>query len=334
MAERINYIDRMKGFVILVVVMAHVLLFSLDMENSLMFRFCASFEMPLFMFLSGYVAYISSKTSKEVISKKLKRRFFSYLFPAFSLSYILALYHWLILDGHINFFYTLTNGLWYLKVLAIFVCLQAIIVNCKKTYMEFIVFFLAECIFFVGWKWSPFLNSLLNFNQAFLYYPFFVMGEYFRRYSLIDYLKNRNWIFTISIIGFICLLNLKIEVHILKLISDGIIRPVCAVLAITYLFAVREYKDSKIEHWLNGIGTKTLDIYMYHGIFFSGAYSCVDLSFVKRNDFLMANPLLCLMIVLIVTMFSTYMSIYVGYLVKKSRLLDKVVYGHFFQAKG
>lgn len=330
MGNRINYIDRMKGFVILVVVLAHVLLFSLDMEHSFMFRFCASFEMPLFMFLSGYVAYISSNTSREIISKKLKKRFFSYLVPAFSVSYILALYRYTILDGQINFFYALTNGLWYLKALAIFVCLQAIMLNCKKIYMVLCVFLIAECLFFVGWKMSPFFNCLLNLNQCFLYYPFFVMGEYFRRYGLVDYLKNKNWIFTISIIGFICLLNLKIEVHILKLFSDGVVRPVCAILAITYLFATREDKDSKIERWLNGIGTKTLDIYMYHGIFFNGAYSFFDLSFVKQSDFLMSNPLFCFIIAFFVTLVSSYMSIHVGYLVKKSRLLDKIVYGNFF----
>lgn len=58
MTQRINYIDRMKGFAILVVVLAHVFLFTFDMGDSLIFKFCASFEMPLFMFVSGFVAFI------------------------------------------------------------------------------------------------------------------------------------------------------------------------------------------------------------------------------------------------------------------------------------
>lgn len=53
MTQRINYIDRMKGFAILMVVLAHVILFSFDMSDSLIFKFCASFEMPLFMFVSA-----------------------------------------------------------------------------------------------------------------------------------------------------------------------------------------------------------------------------------------------------------------------------------------
>lgn len=58
MMHRINYIDRIKGFAIFVVVFAHVLLFSFDIGDSLAYRFCASFEMPLFMFVSGFVAYL------------------------------------------------------------------------------------------------------------------------------------------------------------------------------------------------------------------------------------------------------------------------------------
>lgn len=58
--HRINYIDRIKGFAIFMVVLAHVLLLSFNLGDSLAFRFCASFEMPLFMFVSGFVAYIQS----------------------------------------------------------------------------------------------------------------------------------------------------------------------------------------------------------------------------------------------------------------------------------
>lgn len=51
----------MKGFTILIVVLAHVYLMTFDMGDSLVFRFCASFEMPLFMFVSGFVAYLPSR---------------------------------------------------------------------------------------------------------------------------------------------------------------------------------------------------------------------------------------------------------------------------------
>lgn len=51
----------MKGFTVLIVVLAHVYLMTFDMGDSLVFRFCASFEMPSFMFVSGFVAYLPSR---------------------------------------------------------------------------------------------------------------------------------------------------------------------------------------------------------------------------------------------------------------------------------
>ena len=66
MMNRINYIDRMKGLAILVVVLAHVYLFAFGMGNSAVFRFCTSFEMPLFMFVSGFVAYISGNSGGQI----------------------------------------------------------------------------------------------------------------------------------------------------------------------------------------------------------------------------------------------------------------------------
>ena len=329
MTNRINYIDRMKGFAILVVVLAHVYLTVLGMGDSAVFRFCASFEMPLFMFVSGFVAYLSSN-SGGAIYKKLTKRIVSYVCPAFVVSYALALYSFLILGNRdIDIVGTLIGGLWYLKALAIFVCLQGILVKCKNVWLELLVIVVAEGIFLIGWKTSPFLHELFCLEHCFFFYPFFMMGYYFRRYSLVDFVKSRNWLFTISLVGFFCLLNANIEIHALRFLSERMVRPTFAILAITYLFAIREDKNSKLESWLNRIGTKTLDIYIYHGVLIYGAYSCFDMKWVKDCEVLMANPVVYLIIALGMTLFLAYASMFIGALVRKSGLLEKVVYGKF-----
>lgn len=58
MKKRIVYLDRLKGFAILLMVLAQVYLFPLQMGDSLVFRMIGSFHMPLFMFISGFVAFI------------------------------------------------------------------------------------------------------------------------------------------------------------------------------------------------------------------------------------------------------------------------------------
>ena len=69
--------------------------------------------------------------------KRLVKRFLAYICPAFIISYALSLYGYIILGCRdINMIDTLTGGYWYLKALAIFVCLQAILIKCKRVYDE------------------------------------------------------------------------------------------------------------------------------------------------------------------------------------------------------
>ena len=242
----------------------------------------------------------------------------------------MTLFGYLVL-GHRNIdgVSTLIGGLWYLKALAIFVCLQAIVVRFKHLYWELAFIGILECLFFIGWKTSPFLHQLFCLEHCFFFYPFFMLGYYFRRFHLVEYLERKNWIFTISLIVFICLLNVHFDNHPLRFLSERIVRPTCAILVITYLFAKRENEENKLEHWLNAIGTKTLDIYMYHGSFLLGAYSCFDLKVLKHDALMQSNPMLYILLALVIILFLTYLSIYIGALVKKSDFLGKIVYGKF-----
>ena len=58
MKVRIHYLDSLKAILILLVVLGHAVQFN-DTEhyaNSILFRFIYSFHMPLFFFISGYLA--------------------------------------------------------------------------------------------------------------------------------------------------------------------------------------------------------------------------------------------------------------------------------------
>lgn len=57
MQQRINYIDRLKGLAILLVVMGHVYVIALDLTDEVVYRVIGSFRMSLFMYLSGLVAW-------------------------------------------------------------------------------------------------------------------------------------------------------------------------------------------------------------------------------------------------------------------------------------
>lgn len=84
MKKRIPELDFIKGIAIFLVVIGHVIsqVWSASpeiYENSFIFRFCYSFHMPLFVFISGYICRITMKNTSQWLLKRLRRIGIPYL---------------------------------------------------------------------------------------------------------------------------------------------------------------------------------------------------------------------------------------------------------------
>lgn len=79
---RIEYIDSLRGFTIILVVFSHVslYLFGSSCPSNEVFLL---FRMPLFFFISGYMAY-SEKFTSSLIKKRIKKRLLYQLLPTIS----------------------------------------------------------------------------------------------------------------------------------------------------------------------------------------------------------------------------------------------------------
>lgn len=77
MIERYNYIDRLKGLAMLLVVIGHILVFSITGNKNPIYTVISSFQMPLFLFLSGLVI------KEPKVGKVLFIRVLSLLAPFF-----------------------------------------------------------------------------------------------------------------------------------------------------------------------------------------------------------------------------------------------------------
>lgn len=121
MNNRIDYIDRMKGFAIFLVVMGHVLGFSFRQPDDVAGRWISSFHMPLFMFLSGLVTcsgVVAPYWGVRKLGKKLK----GLLLPlvVFGMCFTMT-FSKDFLTGLIGFLESPNkNGYWYLMTLAVF----------------------------------------------------------------------------------------------------------------------------------------------------------------------------------------------------------------------
>lgn len=110
--DHINWIDRLKGIAILLVVMGHVYCKCLKNEDALGFFLIQGFHMPLFMFLSGIVIK-GYPSFKKCIVKSIQ-----FLSPALIVGCVLCVITNRTMIG------MLTSGskygYWYLYVLVIF----------------------------------------------------------------------------------------------------------------------------------------------------------------------------------------------------------------------
>lgn len=113
--ERQNWIDRLKGVAIILVVMGHLYckcLHTTNSENDVFFSVIQAFHMPLFMFLSGVV--ISTIPSL----RKMLRKSIQLMIPAILVGSVLTLFTGREIVG--MFMSSSKYGYWYLYVLALF----------------------------------------------------------------------------------------------------------------------------------------------------------------------------------------------------------------------
>lgn len=74
--ERIIWLDNLKAFLIMIVVLGHTIIFTGNWSDNIAYRFISSFWMPSFMFTSGFSSFRSLLEWNMV-----KRRFFQLMVP-------------------------------------------------------------------------------------------------------------------------------------------------------------------------------------------------------------------------------------------------------------
>jgi len=185
-STRIGWIDAMKGFTILLVVLGHSVqnICIGYCEETIIFRTIYSFHMPLFMFLSGYVSYkISSWANIRKRSIQLLVPFFSaivlsYLihnFPAYSFAGLFKSVAKVVLRPD--------TGLWFLWALFF---IDVLFVGCRKLSS---LIHLDERLVVLGAAGVLNLAELVTRFEMFgyhwiaWYFVFFSLGVYWRMYD-------------------------------------------------------------------------------------------------------------------------------------------------------
>ena len=254
--ERLFYIDALRGFAILLVVIGHIpqYIFYHGYEEAIRhshyLAFVSSFHMPLFMMVSGYVMNLDRL-------KPLNR--LKLLIPFFIFGLLYALCFESTLMGF--FLSPYKYGYWYLPVLVFFVFLLSFIKCCQMNlYLGMVA---VQAVLSIGsYYLSPTICNLFSLNPCSGLWIFFCLGVILRRSDVVSFRYK-------GVIGFVgtatFVMGYLIEktqhvpgLHWLTAISA------CVAILLLFVQLDQSVSNTRLRTMMSTVGKHTLQIYTLH----------------------------------------------------------------------
>lgn len=183
---RLQYLDSLKGILIILVVLGHAIQgFLADYQLDVLFRVIYSFHMPLFFLISGFLTF-----KEHYDSTLIKKRFVQCIIPFVTWAFLSPV----LKNGVIDLDQTVKalcypdNGLWFLYNLFFYCAIVNIteklsgVVKVRQEYVLLAAFVLLYALMAV-------FHTLFNITQICWYFPFFAMGYYMRKYPQLGEYK-------------------------------------------------------------------------------------------------------------------------------------------------
>lgn len=186
-SARFDFIDSLKGFLILTVVLGHCIQWcDTDFDNNYLFRLIYSFHMPLFILISGYLGY---KTALP--HGLLGKRAIQLLIPFFAWG--MLSWSW---TGFVSFDWILKPdiGLWFLWVLLIINILIVIVEKTAESLHIHEIYVMIFCCLILAAIHLLLKISILGLDLVYWYFPFFCIGWGFRKYDVFDKIPVWGWV--------------------------------------------------------------------------------------------------------------------------------------------
>jgi len=281
MSGRSEYIDYLKGILIVIVCVGHAIQFGIyknaDFWGDPVFKGIYMFHMPLFMALAGFLSYSGISTAGSLL-QYVKKRTVSYLLPIAAWASISQWILYLFVDGNrslwtvsIGILRNAAGSLWFLWALMSSIVLMAL-AQAALRYRVWIVVTL-----FTGSLFLPDLGSVYLFQYTF---PFFVAGFYFAAWNPpLDRLKTHMVRVTVALgtATAICfhywhedtyIYVSRMSLHIGNIENiwfrwlAGLIASGFWVMLLTYTYSLL---GSRVKRILTKAGSDSLSIYILHG---------------------------------------------------------------------
>ncbi len=294
---RLEWLDALRGFTMILVVAFHVSQngFGQAVKHSSSLSFLLLFRMPLFFFVSGFLAYKAGllwdwRTLVKMIGKKMRVQLIPTVVFFFLGIAVLSNNFWqsVVTDFHLphkgGYWFTIAL-LWMFIVYYVFCFFESKLK--RPSWIPITVLFVLSLLIYEtcflpnSFSWAQGYKGVRNaflddtsLSQTMMYFPFFIFGNIVHRYwEKAQRIMDSKWFFpTIVVIAIICTLDV-IKWHTLRMewtnLPSTMAKFILLIIVFMYFRHYHQYltKMTIIGSSLQYIGRRTLDIYLIHYLF-------------------------------------------------------------------
>ena len=294
---RLEWLDALRGFTMILVVANHVgaEAFEIPRGVSTSLQFLVLFRMPLFFFVSGFLAYKASQvwnlaTFGQLVGKKLRVQIIPTVVFFLLSAMILSKDMWATIPNWLHI--PTKGGFWFTLVLLYMFLIYYVFAYIEsklkvKSWIPITLLFIVSLVCYetcylpkyfswaFGWRGHP--NDFMNDTsliQVFQYFPFFIYGNIVHRYwEQAQKVMDSHWFYPIIVVVVIFAAMDTLKWHTLRLawaiIPLTLARFILLTMVVMYFRNYQQYftKFSVIGASLQYIGRRTLDIYLIHYLF-------------------------------------------------------------------
>lgn len=293
---RLEWLDALRGFTMILVVAYHIcqMGFLTPQKSSSSMQFLVLFRMPLFFFVSGFLAYKAGllwdvRTLARLLLKKFRVQtiptvvFFFFGAAVLGHAFWPQVMSWLASPTKGGYWFTIV--LLYMFIVYYIFCYLESKLKVKSWIPITLLFIISMCCYetcylpdYFSWAFGRKVpNEFMSYssiNQLFMYFPFFLYGNIVRRYwDQAQRIMDSRWFYPVIIlIAMFAALDSQFW-HTLRMqwaiIPLTLARFVLLTIVFMYFRYYHQYftQMTWIGRSLQYVGRRTLDIYLLHFLF-------------------------------------------------------------------
>ena len=327
---RLEWLDALRGFTMILVVANHVsqIGFEQNWKWSSSLPFLLLFRMPLFFFVSGFLAYKASQVwNLGELGRLLLKKMRVQIIPTvvFFLLFCAVICKSFSVDVVANFHLPTKGGYWFtIALLWMFVIYYLFAyVESKlpfKSWVPIVLLFVVSLCFYETCflpKYFPWAQGYkgehiqwiddMSLERVFIHFPFFVYGNIVHRYwAQSQRVMDSRWFYPIVIVVVIFATMDVLKWHTLRLMWTNLPSTLAkfGLLTIVFMYfrCYQQYftKFSVIGASLQYIGRRTLDIYLIHFFFLPNIPGVGSFFDKYRHNFVLDTTLAVIIALLII----------------------------------